>query len=286
MNHTEQERVALTDAELDAELEKLAEDVPDMPADFHDRWMQAVRAEAAEKTAPETETEREPEPRGRLVAMRKWTRVLSVAAVFVFLIGGTMIYRNSRKSLEEPAREQAPASAVEAVEAAQAPAAAREAEANKAAEEEISVTAEEETTMAAEEAADMAVYDAAEPMEYAEEASNNHTTVFAAGSAPLKTESKAGEPVSFVSGSHEAAREAEKEEAAEAAEEEEAPLPAATGQPTAEPAPQAEADTAADAGVKENSFFQDMGAFLLLALPYLAVLAVPVIIALVLRHRK
>ena len=133
MNHTEQERVALTDAELDAELEKLAEDVPDMPADFHDRWMQAVRAEAAEKTAPETETESEPEPRGRLVAMRKWTRVLSVAAVFVFLIGGTMIYRNSRKSLEEPAREQAPAAAVEAVEAAQAPVAAREAEANKAA---------------------------------------------------------------------------------------------------------------------------------------------------------
>ena len=124
MNHTEQERVALTDAELDAELEKLAEDVPDMPADFHDRWMQAVRAEAAEKTAPETETEREPEPRGRLVAMRKWTRVLSVAAVFVFLIGGTMIYRNSRKSLEEPAREQAPAAAVEAMAAAQAPAAA------------------------------------------------------------------------------------------------------------------------------------------------------------------
>ena len=41
----------MNDKELNKALEQLAEEVPPMPADFHDRWMNAVRAEA-EKNAP------------------------------------------------------------------------------------------------------------------------------------------------------------------------------------------------------------------------------------------
>ena len=72
---------------LDQLLAGMAEDVPPMPAGFHDQWMNAVREEAkqAEKPAP--------------APVSPWPRILSVAAVFVFLIGGTLIYRSTRKPL-------------------------------------------------------------------------------------------------------------------------------------------------------------------------------------------
>ena len=44
---------ALTaDAGLDEALAQMAEEVPPMPADFHDRWMNAVRADAQQKAEP------------------------------------------------------------------------------------------------------------------------------------------------------------------------------------------------------------------------------------------
>ena len=72
---------------LDQLLAGMAEDVPPMPAGFHDQWMNAVREEAkqAEKPAP--------------APVSQWPKILSVAAVFVFLIGGTLIYRSARKPL-------------------------------------------------------------------------------------------------------------------------------------------------------------------------------------------
>ena len=83
-------------------------------------------------------------------------------------------------------------------------------------------------------------------------------------------------------------------EAAEAAEEP-MPVPAATSMPTAEPVPEPEeAGTADEPETTEQSgllqqageFFTDMGDFLLSALPYLAVLAVPAVAALLLNRRK
>jgi hypothetical protein len=67
-------------------------------------------------------------------------------------------------------------------------------------------------------------------------------------------------------------------------------MPAPTEAPTAEPtaaqteAPETEKKTGflSDAG----AFFADMGDFLLAALPYLAVLAVPAAVALILRRKK
>ena len=46
MKKTESEQTVMPDAELDTVLAQMADEVPPMPADFHDRWMNAVRADA------------------------------------------------------------------------------------------------------------------------------------------------------------------------------------------------------------------------------------------------
>ena len=94
MNQTDMEKNLQADPELDAMLEQMSGEVPPMPADFHDKWMNAIRAEAAQNaSAPEEKTEK------KVVSLTRWTRILSIAAVFIFLIGGTALYRNSRGSL-------------------------------------------------------------------------------------------------------------------------------------------------------------------------------------------
>ena len=70
--------------ELDRELAQMAQDAPDMPADFHARWTEQVRAEAGQaKTGSRQESR------------RQWRYALSAAAVFIFLIGGTLLTRNA-----------------------------------------------------------------------------------------------------------------------------------------------------------------------------------------------
>ncbi len=68
--------------DLDRELAALAAEVPEIPADFHHGWVEAVREEAAQQ-AKET-------PRGMA---RQWRRLAGVAAMMVFLIGGTLLTR-------------------------------------------------------------------------------------------------------------------------------------------------------------------------------------------------
>lgn len=72
--------------QLDRELAAMAQEAPEMPEDFHARWTAQVRAEAQQaKTLSRKE--------GR----RQWRYILSAAAVFVFLIGGTMLTRSIRQ---------------------------------------------------------------------------------------------------------------------------------------------------------------------------------------------
>ena len=71
--------------QLDRELAQMAQEAPEMPEDFHARWTAQVRAEAQQaKTLSRKE--------GR----RQWRYILSAAAVFVFLIGGTVLTRSIR----------------------------------------------------------------------------------------------------------------------------------------------------------------------------------------------
>ena len=276
----------MNDNELNNALEQLAEEVPPMPADFHDRWMNAVRAEA-KKTAPAAETE----TRKKTATLVRWTRMLSIAAVFVFLIGGTILYRNSRKTLSAPYAAVENAALPEAAEPAEEKA---EAKAEPAAEE----VAEAAVPEAAAEEADLAA-EAEEPDRmYAKSASSVNAAANApVGEAPALTAGKAAEAADEAAPVWEDA-EAEYEE--EAAYEEAAPVPteapaevptavptaapteAPDPEPTAEPSGQEKTGFLSEAG----AFFSDMGDFLLAALPYLLVLAVPAAAAVIIRRRK
>ena len=94
MSQNEQKKDRTVDMDfsaLETELAQLAEETPDMPEDFHEKWTQAIRKEAAarqdEKELPDTiSTE------GKRTDVRKQRRyILSAAAAFVLIIGGVWL---------------------------------------------------------------------------------------------------------------------------------------------------------------------------------------------------
>lgn len=64
---------------LDQALRNLCEDVPPMPENFHAGWMKQVEEEAMQKTRKHT----------------PWNRILSTAATLVFVVGGTLLTKDS-----------------------------------------------------------------------------------------------------------------------------------------------------------------------------------------------
>lgn len=300
MKKTETEQTPVTDAELDAALAQMAEEVPPMPADFHDRWMNAVRAEA-EKPAPSEE----PAPE-QPISIVRWTRILSVAAVFVFLIGGTLLYRNSKRSLtssvplamekREDAEAAAEPEAEPEAEPAVADAGALPDDAEEAAAEEplmaesymqaaavdgaagVSADAEAENREALKAAGAVQNAFAASKTKPAEAAGNDVEEADYAMETAEYEEAPAMEAAAF-----EAAEEAAMPEPTEAQTAEPTAVPTAepTAVPTVEPEPEQTGFLPA-----AGAFFTDMGDFLLAALPYLLVLAVPAVIALAIRRRK
>ena len=262
MNQTDMEKNLQADPELDAVLEQMSGEVPPMPADFHDKWMNAIRAEAAQNASvPEEKTEK------KVVSLNRWTRILSIAAVFIFLIGGTALYRNSRGSLM-PAADK-----TEAAVMADLASAAWEEAAEETAGEEPDIRKKNAATMTLAAGAPQAASEAEAPETWSEAAAYDAEPALAMGAASMET--------------------AETEyDAAE----EPMPLPQATAMPTMPAAvpEEAETDTSEAEQTEEapgllrqaGEFITDMGDFLLAALPYLAVLAVPAVIAVILRRRK
>ena len=298
MKKTEAEKMPVTDAELDAALAQMAEEAPPMPADFHARWMNAVRAEAG-STAPAEE----PAPKNTLSVVRL-TRILSIAAVFVFLIGGTLLYRNSKKSLSSPVSFEAEKQ--DAVETAVEPATELAAGA-------VMETAEEAEEAAAEEPLMMESYMQAAAVDGAAgapEEAEDRQDLKAAGAVPntfaAASKTKPAEAAGIDAEEADYAMEAAYEEesameaaAYEAAEEAAMPAPtkaltpAPTAAPTASPTVEPTAVPTVEPEPEQTgflpaagAFFTDMGDFLLAALPYLLVLAVPAVAALVIRRRK
>ena len=209
------------DLDLDRVLAQMAQEAPDMPADFHGRWTERIREEAA--GSRQTESGREKK--------RQWRYLLSAAAVFVFLIGGTLLTRSMRtadltapiavnedtvsfSTAYEEAESAAPAETETAMEeAAEAPvmmnaaarpaesrksasSAAREAEADFAAE--AAAPADTEADFAAEEAVpeEPAPAPTAAPTPVATATAFPVPTVSA---APAETAEAAGETGGFVS---------------------------------------------------------------------------------------
>lgn len=285
----------LTDQTLDEALALMAEDVPPMPADFHDKWTNAVRAEA-EKTQPEAaKAQPGPEKEGKnskVIAINRWTRILSAAAVFVFLIGGTLIYRASRPSLTVVPPEKEEQKTVVQVTEKPAPAVDGAVfDMEEAAEErveEIEAPAMGYYAEAPEADASMEATDAA--MEATAEADAPMLNLSAAGTAKNKAENQ---------------KNAVQEEAAEAQEamDAAAPVPEVhmtpdptmapehatrepeTQNPEKEPEPAAKAEPAGFLQ-RVGDFFKDMGSFLLTVWPYLLILAVPAGAALIYRRKK
>ena len=266
------------DQALDEALALLAEEVPPMPADFHDKWTKAVRAEAAEtKTAPEKDN-------SRILLINRWTRMLSVAAVFVFLIGGTLIYRSFRPAVktEQPAagkREETVKATEKPAEEAAGAVFDRE-EAQEAESEAIEVPVME--SYAAEPEADAAME--------AAEAEVSALNLSAAGNVNRKTagqadmaEEEAADAMAQMNGA--AAPAPAVQMTPEPTRE---PVPESTGAetalPEAETVPEAKAESAGF-GQAIGDFFRDMGSFLLVVWPYLLILAVPAATALV-RKKK
>lgn len=67
---------------LQEDLTALSKDVPPLPEGFHQGWMTRVEEEAMEKKNP-------------VKSPRQWTRFLSAAAAVVFVLGGTLLTRDT-----------------------------------------------------------------------------------------------------------------------------------------------------------------------------------------------
>ena len=239
-----------TDIDLDQLLADMAEDVPPVPADFHDKWMTAVRAEAKQAEGPAP------------ASVSQWPRILSVAAVFVFLIGGTFIYRSTRKTVlpENPSVNGTVVTGAAVTEEAE--------DAEAAVEDAMEPTSMSKAAETAGEAGHMA-------MDTAGEMSDRR-----------RADSAAEEPSMYMAAGEtgEVSSAAEAPMMDTAAEEEPVTEARATASPTAEP-PASEANGAAvpEVAPAERSgiggFFADMGDFLLAVWPYLLIAALPVAIA-------
>lgn len=82
--HNIDENEVLRDA-----LSGLNEEVPPMPEGLHSAWMQKVEADMNEKRTEQTRTR------------RSYTRFLSIAAAMVFVVGGTLLTRDSLKPMSD-----------------------------------------------------------------------------------------------------------------------------------------------------------------------------------------
>ena len=250
--------------DLDQVLAQMADEVPPMPADFHSKWMNAVRADA--KRAPADE-----KPRRGAVSAVRWTRILSAAAAFVFLIGGTLLYRNSKKTLDTVMTAEEKTAAVDAAvpeESVAAGAAAVEDAETDAAEGETDAALPALLMGTAKRAEDAGGFEAAPKAASGE---MNMMAFEAEESAEAYMEEAAEESA------EDGAEAPEAEEAAP----EETPVP----DTRATSAPEAPEETRGGFLRDAGAFFTDMGDFLLAALPYLAVLAVPAVTALIIRRK-
>ena len=88
------------------DLQRLQEDTPPVPADFHSGWLQLVEEDARM-------TQQQADEAVRPVKRRSgaWVRGLALAAALVFVVGGTLLTRDSLNPTAGSARKSTPAAA-------------------------------------------------------------------------------------------------------------------------------------------------------------------------------
>ena len=225
--------------DLDRMLAEMAQETPEMPSDFHARWTEAVRAEAGQ-----AKTEKKQD------SHRQWRYILSAAAVFVFLIGGTLLTRGmdqkDARSNQAAVSTAAPSIAPQPAAAAAAGNSLQGTEGDTASEADLFMAMNEAAEKAEEDAAPAA--DPAEPLAGMLSANGGKTEEAAAKRKPA----------------------AEPETAMEAAEEETIAEDAGLFAEEAAPETAAEPEAAAPEENAENSqesgfvsFLKDLGSFTL-----------------------
>ena len=245
---------------LDEELARMAEETPEVPADFHDNWTKMIREEAA-AGKPETTAEKSRKGRGQL------RYILSAAAAFVVLIGGVVLARNNGLLQGTKTVPEAPALMADSQTAG------KTSEAAEAVYEDAAVPMEQTVLLGmnadsmpapAPEAENMAAAGKAEAAEAVQDSVPAALMVMstamppkpAAGDPEISAGADNGETASVEA----AAEEAETEETAEEAPEE------ALAESAEDPVP----ETAADEGEEEaRSFLQRAWEGILSAVPWI-----------------
>lgn len=235
--------------ELDRLLEEMAEETPEMPADFHARWTKQIQEEQkAHKHSERT---------------RQTRYILSAAALFVFLVGGTLITRGWNKRNQAMT---APAPQAKVMYSVETGGAALQADALQAAEEREEA-AEVDKAAQMKEASGMAGNAMESAAEYAEEEEVFYEAAEVPAMKETATEDAATEEPAAEEAPAEEAVTEDRAEGATAADAAAAPANAAAKSAEAKPA---------ETPKKENeflSFMRDFANFSLKALGVLAVIA-------------
>lgn len=84
MTHENQPRLDDENEVLRQCMSPLNAEVPDMPEGFHAQWTALVKEDAMKQDEAR-----------KIPTMRRWTRILSVAAALVFVVGGTLLTKDS-----------------------------------------------------------------------------------------------------------------------------------------------------------------------------------------------
>ncbi len=311
---------------IDQDLKNMASDVPEMPDSFRSGWRQAIRNEAEksspapEQIPPESAVSAETVPvETRVRRPRRWTYLLSAAAALIFLFAGTLATRGMLSPRLKKAGSDPGVSTLSAVreagvsDAAVNPPQADSAlsAANDAAYETDSASREDRVS-----AAEESVFSAANDTAYETDSASREDRVSAAEESALffsymeSAEEYEGSPKEEAfpdSGSLSAgksdgavpsqaagnsdrfsAENAESEGLGSAA-----PLPAASTEAPASlmkqppsAAPTAEPPAGENIGTRITWFLEDMGAFVLAALPYMAAAGVLLLIILIIKRKK
>lgn len=280
---------------IDQDLKSMASNVPEMPDSFRSGWRQAVRNEAGqhsanpENTPSESASPSEKAPAGKLVRRpRRWTYLLSAAAALIFLFAGTLATRGMlsprlKKNISDAGG--ASLSAVEEKESAVASEKPRQASPDVSGANDIAFEADavshEDMYSASEESALSCAY--MESAEECEEASEEEAFSDSVSSFESKTESAA---VNKAAGNSDRSS-VESAEAAGPA----SPTAAAAESPASPTEPPAAVSTAnppagENTGTRIAWFLEDMGAFILAALPYMAAAGILLLIVIFIRHKK
>ncbi len=280
---------------IDQDLKDIASDIPDMPDSFRSGWRRAIRAEAEKnpkiqefRTSESTLPPEKAPNKKSLRHSRRWTYFLSAAAVLIFLFSGTLATRGMLSPrLKEKVLETG-ASVLSAEEEKSSPATTGSIQQTGSASRNNSC--EEDAAFGSQYAAEEESSVSWLSMESAEEESEDYPEE---KSFSVSTYASAIRSDSLVPDESDRSSDSFPDEDAVVGTDGagEAPTASPPAKATVSPAvsspPVSEQPPAAEStGTRIVWFFEDMGAFILAALPYMAAAGILLLIIILIKHKK